>query len=281
MRARMLDLLSAAQHGGYAVGAFNVYNLEGVQAVIAAAEAESSPVILQIHPKALLHGGAPLIVLCQTAADEARVPAAVHLDHSASAEAIERALHLGITSVMADGAGLSYADNVIFSRAMVALAHKHGASVEAELGQISGTEDDLVVAENDARLTDPAQAVEFVNETGLDALAVCIGNVHGQYRGEPQLDLARLAEIRRRVSVPLVLHGASGLKEQHIREAIRLGVCKFNVNTELRQAYLTAARSALTGAKPADLSDLIAAVVAAVKTVVLDKLRLFASGGKA
>ncbi len=280
MRAGLLDLLSAAQHGGYAVGAFNVYNLEGAQAVIAAAEAESSPVILQIHPKALAQGGAALVALCLAAADHARIPAAVHLDHSSSAGAIQQALQAGVGSVMADGAGMPYADNLRFSAAMAALAHEHNAAIEAELGQISGTEDDLVVKADDARMTDPLQAAEFVASTGIDALAVCIGNVHGHYPGEPRLDFARLAEIRRRVSVPLVLHGASGLAAEHIHQAVALGVCKFNVNTELRQAYLAAARQTLCKAEAPELVDLLQRVVGAVQQVVVDKLRLFASSGK-
>lgn len=280
MRAATIDLLKAAQAGSYALGAFNVYNLEGVQAVIAAAEAESSPVILQIHPKALSQGGTPLVALCQAAADQARVPVGVHLDHSTSPQAIQMALELGLSSVMADGASLSYDDNVRFSSEMAALAHAHGAAIEAELGQISGTEDDLVVAENDARMTDPMQAAAFVAVSGVDALAVCIGNVHGHYRGEPRLDFARLAEIRRSVSVPLVLHGASGLEAHHIHEATSLGVCKFNVNTEVRQAYLEAVQSAFTAAKSPELVDLMAAVVLAMQQVVTEKIRLFASSGK-
>lgn len=279
MRASALELLKAAQSGGYAVGAFNVYNLEGVQAVIAAAEDESSPVILQIHPKALELGGKPLLVLCLAAADQARVPVSVHLDHSTSRKAIEMSLDAGLRSVMADGASLPYHENLRFSTEMSALAHRFGAMIEAELGQISGTEDDLVVTEDDARLTDPIQAAEFVAASGIDALAVCIGNVHGHYRGEPRLDFARLAEIRQRVSVPLVLHGASGLAASDIRKAISLGVCKFNVNTELRQAYLEAASTAFAAHSRPELSALMQSIIAAMKQVVVEKLRLFASCG--
>lgn len=281
MRADTRDLLKAAQEGAYAVGAFNVYNLEGVQAVIAAAESESSPVMLQLHPKALMQGGVPLVALCLAAADESRVPVSVHLDHSTSAQAIETALKRGMTSVMADGAALSYTENVRFSAEMAALAHQHGASIEAELGQISGTEDDLIVAENDARMTDPAQAADFVAASGVDALAVCIGNVHGVYRGEPRLDFARLADIRQQVNVPLVLHGASGLHETHIREAIALGVCKFNVNTELRHAYLHTARTMLCESTNVELVDVMQAVTRAMQQIVAEKIRLFASSGKA
>lgn len=274
-------LLQAAQAGGYAVGAFNVYNLEGVKAVIAAAEAERSPVMLQIHPAALTYGGPPLVALCLSAAERAQVPAAVHLDHSSSATAIREALAAGLPSIMADGSHLSYAANVAFTAEMTALAHEYGAAVEAELGRISGTEDGLTVAEFEARMTDPALAADFVAQTGVDALAVCIGNVHGVYHRPPNLDFARLAAVRAAVDVPLVLHGASGLPESMIREAIDLGITKLNVNTELRNAYIGALRDSLNdGAKP-DLVVLLESSVAAMQAVVAEKLRQFGSSGKA
>jgi len=207
----MTPLLRAANEGHYAVGAFNVYNLEGVLAVIRAAAAARSPAMLQVHPAALHHGGPPLLALCLAAAREASVPVAVHLDHASSAADIRTALAAGVPSVMADGAHLPYEANVAFTREMVALAREHGAGVEAELGRLSGTEDGLTVPEYEARLTDPAQAAAFVAATGVDALAVCIGNVHGRYRRAPVLDWERLAAIKAAVPVPLVLHGASGL----------------------------------------------------------------------
>jgi len=156
-----IALMKAARGNGYALGAFNVYNLEGVRAVGAAAEMEHSPAIVQIHPSAFRHGGIPLVALCLAAAREASVPMAVHLDHSTSPDDIRSALAAGLTSIMADGSGLSYADNVAFTREMVALTHKHGGTVEAELGRLAGTEDDLTVEEYEARLTDPDQAVDF------------------------------------------------------------------------------------------------------------------------
>ncbi|GIX47559.1 MAG: tagatose-bisphosphate aldolase [Candidatus Tectimicrobiota bacterium] len=281
MLASLQVLLAAARAGGYAVGAFNVYNLEGVRAVIGAAEALRSPVILQVHPSALAHGGTPLLALCREAAQQAAVPVAVHLDHATSASAIREALAAGVTSVMADGSHLAYADNLAFTREAVALARAHGAGVEAELGRLSGTEDGLSVPEYAACLTDPAQAAEFVAGTGVDALAVCIGNVHGTYRGEPRLDMARLAAIRQAVPVPLVLHGASGLPAALIAQAIALGVCKFNVNTEVRAAYLAALREGLQAAPSAELLPLLQRAVAAMQAVVADKLRLFGSAGKA
>ena len=281
MIATTQELLHAARTGGYAVGAFNVYNLEGVKAVIAAAEQEHSPVMLQLHPGALNYGGQPLMALCLTAAKLAKVPAVVHLDHSISAVAISNALAAGLLSIMADGSHLSYDENVTFAREMATLAHARGAAVEAELGRLSGTEDSLTVSEFEARLTDPVQAVDFVTRTGIDTLAICIGNVHGVYPGEPQLDFERLAALRAAVNVPLVLHGASGLAEGLIRESIAMGITKINVNTELRHAFIDALRKRLNQPPSPDLVELAEEGVAAMQAVVAEKLVQFGSKGKA
>ena len=273
------ELLQAAVAGEYAIGAFNVYNLEGVRAVVSAAEAHRSPVILQLHPGALQHGGQPLVALCLAAAQATTVPAIVHLDHSTSAAAIQEALAAGVTSVMADGSHLPYDDNVAFTQTIVAMAHTHQAVVEAELGRLTGTEDGLTVPEYEARFTDPVQAADFVARTGVDALAVCIGNVHGRYRHEPCLDFDRLAALQHAVPVPLVLHGASGLPEAMVRQAIALGVRKFNVNTEVREAYVEALRDCLQVAGTPDVLDLMRQAEVAMQTVVAAKLQLFGTVG--
>lgn len=278
MLASTSELLSAAQRGNYAVGAFNVYNLEGVRAVVAAAETARSPAILQVHPAALWHGGLPLVAMCLSAAQEAAVPMSVHLDHSTSMEEMQAVLKAGVRSIMADGSRLSYPDNIRFTREATALAREHGAVVEAELGRLSGTEDDLTVADYQAKFTDPTQAAEFVEQTGIDMLAVCVGNVHGRYRGTPQLDFERLAAIRQGVSVPLVLHGASGLPAEVISRAIELGVCKFNVNTEVRAAYVNALKERLIDDTP-ELLDLMQVAEQAMYSVILQKLYLFGSTG--
>jgi tagatose 1,6-diphosphate aldolase GatY/KbaY len=276
-----LDMLHAASAGGYAIGGFNVYNLEGARAVVAAAEAERSPAMLQIHPSALAHGGPPLIALCMAAARAAGVPLAVHLDHSGSSDAIRAALDAGVASVMADGSHLPYEENLAFTAAITELAHARGAAVEAELGRLAGSEDGLTVPEYEAKLTDPDQAADFVARTGVDTLAVCIGNVHGHYRGAPQLDFARLERLRWTVPIPLVLHGASGLPAPMVQRAIELGVCKLNVNTEVRDAYLAALADGLSVGEPSDLLELMQAVITAMQAVVAAKLRLFGSAGKA
>jgi tagatose 1,6-diphosphate aldolase GatY/KbaY len=275
------SMLRSATEGGYAVGAFNVYNLEGVRAVVAAAETRRSPVMLQLLPAALVHGGSPLIALCLAAARESSVPVAVHLDHSTAGDDIRNCLEAGLISVMADGSSLPDAENMRFTGEMAGLVHERGGTVEAELGRLSGREDDLTVPENLAKLTDPDQAAEFVEQTRADALAVCIGNVHGHYRGEPHLDFERLSAIRTAVTVPLVLHGASGLPADMVRRAIDLGVCKLNVNTEVREAYLGALTRQLQTPKPPDLVALMQDAVEAMQEVVSAKIELFGSTGKA
>ncbi len=273
-----LNILRAATKGGYAVGAFNVYNLEGIQAVIEAAQHLDSCVILQVHPAALQTAGLPLIDLCLSSGRRASVPVAVHLDHSPKIQAIEAALSAGVQSVMADGSHLDYQTNVDYVAQAVALAHEQSATVEAELGRISGTEDGLTVADFEARMTDPEQAAAYIASTGADMLAVCIGNVHGPYPFPPQLDLERLAHIRQSVDVPLVLHGASGLSADLIQRAIELGICKFNVNTEMRHAYLNVIKSVADRPK-LDLVDIMKQAIAAMRTVVEEKIAIFGSQG--
>lgn len=281
MLVRTTTLLAQARRGRYGVGAFNVYNLEGARAVVAAAEEARSPAMLQVHPAALAYGGPALLALCLTAAREAVVPFAVQLDHSASPADIRTALDAGFGAVMADGSPLPYAENVAFTRTMAGLAHERGATIEGELGRLSGTEDGLTVEEVAAQATDPGQAAAFVAETEVDALAVCVGNVHGRYRGEPRLDLDRLAAIREAVPVPLVLHGASGLAAPMVRRAIDRGVCKLNVNTELRDAYLAALTASAACGATTDLLDVLHRATAAMRAVVAAKLRLFGSAGRA
>lgn len=274
------ELLETASRNVYAIGAFNVYNLEGVRAVVEAAEKLQSPAMLQLHPSAIKYGKSPLVALCLEAARQASVPISVHLDHSTSAKDIEAALEAGMNSIMADGSHLPYEENLEFTRTMTQLAHTYGAVVEAEIGRISGTEDGLTVAEKEAKMTDPQEAAEFVAKSKVDSLAVTIGNVHGKYISEPRLDFKRLAAIRKSVDVPLVLHGASGLPDQMISQSIQLGVCKFNVNTEVREAYLDVLKSSNFLSSP-DLLDVMQNAIAAMQAVVSAKISLFGSTSKA
>ncbi|KAJ8753715.1 hypothetical protein K2173_026391 [Erythroxylum novogranatense] len=274
------ELLLNAESGGYAVGAFNIYNIEGAEAVVAAAEDENSPAILQIHPSALKLGGVPLVSACVCAADQANVPITVHFDHGNSRQELIEALHLGFDSVMVDGSHLSLSDNISYTKFISHLAHSKNVMVEAELGRLSGTEDDLTVEDYEAMLTDVNQAEEFIDETGIDALAVCIGNVHGKYPAcGPNLRLELLEDLHALCSkkdVYLVLHGASGLPKELIKACIDRGVRKFNVNTEVRKAYLDS-----LSIPQKDLVHVIASAKDAMKAVVAEKMRLFGSAGKA
>lgn len=281
MQISLVDLMQDAEKFNYAVGAFNVYNLEGIKAVIAAAEAEKSPVILQLHPSAFKFGGPALIAACKSAAAASSVPVLVHLDHASSAIDIESALGDGVASVMADGSMYSFQENMNFTRMMASLAHERGAYIESELGRLSGSEDGLSVPEYEAKLTDPRLASYFVTETKVDILAVCIGNVHGHYHGEPRLDFDRLEAIRAKVKIPLVLHGASGLPDELVKRAIACGVRKFNVNTEVREAYLSALGESLQTGKTPDLIDVLNRAISAMQAVVTSKLRLFGSSNRA
>ncbi|KAF4362527.1 hypothetical protein F8388_011354, partial [Cannabis sativa] len=274
------ELLLSAEEGGYAIGAFNVYNLEGVEAVVSAAEEEQSPAILQIHPSSLKQGGIPLVACCIAAAEQASVPITVHFDHGTSKEDLVDALELGFDSVMVDGSHLSFKDNISYTKFISLLAHTKGMLVEAELGRLSGTEDDLTVEDYEAKLTDINQAQEFIDETGIDSLAVCIGNVHGKYPASgPSLKLDLLKDLHTLCSkkgVFVVLHGASGLSEELIKECIERGVRKFNVNTEVRKAYMDS-----LGSPKKDLVHVMASAKEAMKSVIAEKMHLFGSAGKA
>ena len=281
MLTSLSELLNKAKLANYALGAFNVYNLEGIKAVVAAAEAEQSPAILQLHPSAFHFHGSSLLAACLESAKTSCVPMLVHLDHATEVADIEWALSRGITSIMADGSSGSTEENLEFTGRMALLARQHGAAIEAELGRLSGSEDGLSIPEYEARLTDPHMAVDFVQQTGVNALAVCIGNVHGHYRGEPKLDFERLECIQKLISVPLVLHGASGLSESLIHRSIDYGVHKFNVNTEIREAYLASLHMSMQKNKKPDLIDIMRDAIHAMQAVIVAKLQLFRSAGKA
>lgn len=242
------ELLKDAQAHGYAVGAFNVENMEMMQAVVAAAEAESAPLMLQTTPSTLRYAGpAVFAAMAQAIAGGVRVPVAIHLDHGDSFDLCRQAAWDGYTSVMIDGSRLPLEENIALVRRVVQMAGDvpRQPAVEAELGRLGGKEDSLEVKED--VYTDPGEASRFAEETGIDSLAVAIGTAHGFYKGAPKLDFERLAQLRDAVSVPLVLHGSSGVPDEDVRRAVSLGVCKVNFATELRAAYTEAARQSLSG----------------------------------
>lgn len=238
------DMLLEAQRGGYAVGAFNVENMEMVKAVIAAAEELRAPVMLQTTPSTVRYGTLETYAgIVRAEAAKASVPVALHLDHGSDFDLAVRAVKEGYTSIMIDGSALSFEENIDVTRRVVAVAAPNNIPVEAELGKVGGKEDDLE-AEADTN-TDPAQAAEFVERTQVSSLAVAIGTAHGFYVGTPVLDKERLSEIRKVVDVPLVLHGASGLTAEDVRDCVRRGICKVNFATELRAAYTDAVKELL------------------------------------
>ncbi|MGR5177234.1 tagatose-bisphosphate aldolase subunit GatY [Vibrio parahaemolyticus] len=231
-------LLEQAQKNGYAIPAFNIHNLESVHCVLDTAKAMESPVILAGTPSTYQYAGTPeLVALVEAAAKDRGMQVALHLDHHTCYDDIEYKVKAGIRSAMVDGSHSPFEDNVAITRKVVQMCHRYGASVEAELGQLVGQEDDLIVEAVEEPYTNPMQAAEFVKRTGIDSLAIAIGTAHGLYKETPKLDFERLMDIASRVSIPLVLHGASGVPADDVSRCVSLGICKVNVATELKIAY--------------------------------------------
>ena len=274
-------MLADAQKGGYAVGAFNVENMEMVKAVIAAAEELHAPVMLQTTPSTIKYGTLETYYAIVAAeAKKAAVPVCLHLDHGSSFELAVQALKAGYTSVMIDGSHEDFEGNIAVSKQVADAAKACGIPVEAELGKVGGKEDDLE-AEADTN-TDPMEAKEFVERTRVTSLAVAIGTAHGFYKGTPVLDKERVSEIRKVVSIPLVLHGASGLSDEEVRECVRRGICKVNFATELRAAYTDAGKK-LIEEKPDTFDPKKLGVVGmeAVKNLVMERMKVCGCDGKA
>ncbi len=276
------QLLSDAQKNGYAVGAFNVENMEMVQAVVAAAEELHSPVIMQTTPSTVKYADVEYFYAnVKVAAEKASVPVVMHLDHGNSFELAMKAYRAGYTSIMIDGSHESFEDNIAVTKAVVDACHPGGVPVEAELGKVGGKEDDLEGGEGNP-YTDPQEAKTFVERTGVDFLAVAIGTAHGVYKGIPKLDVDRLSEIRNVVDIPLVLHGTSGVPDDAVRECIKRGICKVNYATDLRIAFSKGVKEVL--AENPDVFDpkkYNARGREEVKKYVMDKIRVCGSAGKA
>ncbi|MBQ4093226.1 MAG: class II fructose-bisphosphate aldolase [Firmicutes bacterium] len=266
------NMLEDAMKGGYAVGAFNVENMEMIKAVIAAAEELRAPVMLQTTPSTVKYGSLETFAAMAAAeAKKATVPVCLHLDHGNSAELAAAAIKAGYTSVMIDGSHLDFETNIAMTQEVVRLAKAAGIPVEAELGKVGGKEDDLE-ADADAN-TDPLEAKEFVRRTGISSLAIAIGTAHGFYAHTPVLDKGRVSEIKETVSVPLVLHGASGISDEDVKECVERGICKVNFATELRVAYTDAIKK-LLAEKPEtfDPKKLGTAGMEAVKNLVKERM---------
>ncbi|AYV68408.1 fructose-1,6-bisphosphate aldolase, class II [Niallia circulans] len=280
----MKDMLNKAKAEGYAVGQFNLNNLEFTQAILQAAEEEKSPVILGVSEGAGRYmGGFKTVVKMVEGLMEdynITVPVAIHLDHGSSFEKCKEAIDAGFTSVMIDASHHPFDENVEITSKVVEYAHAKGVSVEAELGTVGGQEDD-VVAEG-VIYADANECVELVKRTGIDTLAPALGSVHGPYKGEPNLGFKEMEEIGNLTGLPLVLHGGTGIPTKDITKAISLGTAKINVNTENQIASAKAVRETLA-AKPEeyDPRKYLGPARDAIKATVIGKIKEFGSSNKA
>lgn len=277
------EVLADAWKRKYAVGAFSAHTGEMVQAIIEAADEERAPVMIQIGQRAIRYSGFDtLIHNIRWYAAQTDVPIIIHLDHGKSYEQAIEAIRAGCTSIMFDGSHHEFQDNISITRDVVCAAHAVGLPVEGELGKIPGVEDDLSVDEKDAFYTNPDQALAFYRETGVDSLAVAIGSAHGLYKSKPELDIERLRTISTMTNIPIVLHGGSGIPDDQIRLAVANGIAKINVDTELRSAYTQGVREALEQYGDAyDVYPLARTGADRMKQIVVEKIRLFGSKGKA
>jgi fructose-bisphosphate aldolase class II len=299
------ELLPQAKKGGYAVGAFNINNLEILQAIVSAGEAEKSPAIIAVSEGAIKYAGMAFIVsMVRTVSEQTFIHLSLHLDHGTDLEVIRSCVENGFTSVMIDGSHLEFEGNIATTKRVVEMAKKKGVSVEAELGRLKGIEEKVSVSEKEAFLTDPQAAEEFVRRTEVDALAIAIGTSHGAYKfkGEVKLDFERLKEIAKSIDIPLVLHGASGvpsavlekaqqfgaklpgakgIPDDAIRKATSLGISKINIDTDLRLSFVGALREVLfTKPEEFDPRKILGPGREAIQHTVQSKMRLFGSSGK-
>ncbi len=276
-----VELLAHADEHSYAVGAFNVISLEFLNGILEAAEEEHSPVILNIaevhFPYINIEQITPAV---KYMADRARVPVVLNLDHGLSVETVVRTLRCGFSAIMYDASKKPFEQNIEETRLVVKMAHAVGVSVEGELGQVGGAEGGKKSARAKREyFTDPAQAERFVAETGIDALAVSVGNVHGFYDGEPELDFELIAEIRRRTGIPLVLHGGSGISDPDFRRAVGCGIRKINFFTEMSKEATDRVRELLAANEDIMIPDFLREAKERVREVVKERLRVFGSSG--
>lgn len=273
------EMLLQAQKENYAVPAFNIHNMETIQVVVETAAEMKSPVILAGTPGTIKYAGGDYIIgIAKVAARKYNIPIAIHLDHFEDVQDIKRYLDLGFKSAMIDASKEAFEKNVEVVKEVVKYAHNLGAVVEAELGRLGGQEDDLSIDEKDAMYTNPKSAKEFVEMTGIDSIAVAIGTAHGLYKGEPKLDFDRLEDIRKLVSIPLVLHGASDVPDEKVRKAIELGICKVNVATDLKIPFANAVKNYFLNHPDAnDPRKYMTPGKEAMKAVVMHKIRICGS----
>ena len=278
----LAEILQPCVGQGWAVGAYDTCNLEITQSIVDAAAADQAPAIIMIYPHHTPQAEWPTLVrIIESEVERTRIPAALVLDHAGTLEEIEYALELGFSGVMIDASLKSLDENMALTRVSVELAHAKGVSVEAELGHV-GQGEDVFSEDRHAHLTRVDEAERFVKETGVDALAVSIGTLHGLYRGKPQLDFERISQLRAACPVPLVLHGGSDTPDEDLRRAIELGIDKINIWTDVRIPFLQALKEKLdTPIRKLEVSDALATARAAATDVIRKKNRLLGSTGKA
>lgn len=276
-------MLLDAQAGHYAVPAFNIHNLETLSTVVETAAEMCSPVIIAATPSTVAYAGKDyLIALVSAAMEKYDIPMSFHLDHHEDVADIEDTVAAGCRSVMIDASKLPYEENVKKVQQVVAFSHTCHATVEAELGRLVGQEDNVVVTDANKAYTNPDDAVRYVEETGIDSLAVAIGTAHGLYKGRPKLDFDRLKEIRSRVSVPLVLHGASDVPDELVEKAISLGITKVNIATDLKIPFANAVKEFFKEHPEAnDPRKYMTPGKQAMKEVVIHKIKVCGSEGRA
>jgi fructose-bisphosphate aldolase, class II len=279
----MNEFLPKAKANKFAVGQFNMNNLEFAQATVEAAMEEKSPFIYGVSEGALKYMGIEFTVaMARAAAEKSGLPIALHLDHGSSFEVAMKCIRAGFSSVMFDGSHYGLEENIALTKEVVKAARAMGVSVEGELGTIGGVEDDLSVDEADATMANPEEAIRFYEETGVDCLAIAVGTAHGMYKGEPKIHYDIIQKVANAIPVPIVLHGGSGVPDEAIRQSILSGVGKINVNTENQVACTKAIRDVLAAnAEVIDPRKYLTPARSAMKAVIQEKIRLFGSNNQA
>ena len=277
------QLLQKAKKEGYAVGAFNLNNMEIAQAIIETAEEERAPVILQASQGAIQYAGVDYIAaIARVAAEKATVPVSLHLDHGTSFEQNVECIRAGFSSIMFDGSKLPLLENIAITKKICEMAHVVGVSVEGELGQIGKIGDNITKEQLEKMKANPQEAEEFVKKTGVDALAIAVGNIHGMRTQEAEIDIPRIQKIQKLTSIPLVLHGASGIPDESVRQAIKASICKINIDTEIRKAFVRGINIVLKeDPNGIDPRKILGKAKTEMKEAVRAKIRLFGCNGKA
>ena len=279
----MAELLNKAKAEKYAVGAFNIVDYATLQAVVDAAEEEKAPAIIQTSASSTVkyYGYKPLFDMVANVAGPSKIPFALHLDHCKDLDMVYACIDSGWTAVMYDGSSYAFEVNLKNSKDVVARAHAKGVSVEGEIGAVWGVEDDINVDEHQDLLADPEKAVQYAEESGVDAFAPAIGTAHGLYKGEPKLDYDRLEKIANRVAAPIVIHGGTGLADEVFRKLIKLGGAKINVSTQLKIGFFDGFKTYIESGGKTDPIKLIQNIRKVEKEIVKGFMKTFGSSGKA